>query len=127
MDFHDFMIFISRDWETGWVEGKMDGINFRTTLKESLFQSARDLRMRSRFTVQKDTSVKHTVKVTMLQIPVFGNCCLPMVSLQTERNWQEYISSAVIAAKSGYTKFCLINLCVKIKNNFGCSNVRHIV
>ena len=44
------------------IEGKMNGAKYRETLDENLLQSAQNLRLGQRFTVQQDTDPKHTAK-----------------------------------------------------------------
>ena len=45
------------------IEGKMDGAKYQAILEENLFQSARDLRLRRRFTFQQDND--HTARATL--------------------------------------------------------------
>ena len=54
------MFFSGRDW----IEGKMNGVKYREILDENLVQTAQDLRLRRRFTFQKDNDPKHTAKTT---------------------------------------------------------------
>uniref|UniRef100_A0AAZ3RE88 Transposase n=1 Tax=Oncorhynchus tshawytscha TaxID=74940 RepID=A0AAZ3RE88_ONCTS len=46
------------------IEGKMNGAKYSEILIENLFQSAQDLRMGRRFTLQHDNDPKHTAKTT---------------------------------------------------------------
>ena len=44
------------------IEGKMSGAKYREFLDENLLQSAPDLRLGRRFTIQQDNTSKHTAK-----------------------------------------------------------------
>ena len=46
------------------IEGKMNGSKYSEILDENLLQSAQDLRLGQRFTVQQDNDPKHTTKTT---------------------------------------------------------------
>ena len=46
------------------IEGKMNGGKYREILDENLLQSAQDLRLGQRFTIQQDNDPKHTAKTT---------------------------------------------------------------
>ena len=46
------------------IEGKMNGAKYREILDENLLQSAQDLRLGRRFTIQQDNDPKHTAKTT---------------------------------------------------------------
>ena len=46
------------------IEAKMNGIKYREILDENLLQSGQDLRLRQRFTFQKDNDTKHTAMTT---------------------------------------------------------------
>ena len=48
-----------------WVDGKMDGAKYRTSLEENLWESAKNLRLGRRFTFQQDNNPKHTARATM--------------------------------------------------------------
>ncbi|MCJ8737809.1 hypothetical protein PDJAM_G00028230 [Pangasius djambal] len=47
------------------VDGKMDGAKYRAILDENMLESAKDLRLRQRFTFQQDSDPKHTARATM--------------------------------------------------------------
>ena len=44
------------------IKGKMNGAKYREILDENLLQSAQDLTLRQRFTIQQDSDPRHTVK-----------------------------------------------------------------
>ena len=46
------------------IEGKMSGAKYTEILDENLHQSAQDLRLGQRFTIQQDRNPKHTAKTT---------------------------------------------------------------
>ena len=48
-----------------WVDGKMNGANYRTILEENLLESAKDLRLGRSFTFQQDNKPTHTARATM--------------------------------------------------------------
>ena len=47
------------------LEGPMNGAKYRQILEGNLLQSAKDLRLRQRFTFQQDNDPKHTTKPTL--------------------------------------------------------------
>ena len=47
------------------IEGTMNGAKYCEILQENLLQSAKDLRLRRRFTFQQDNDPKHTAKATL--------------------------------------------------------------
>ena len=47
------------------IEGVMNGAKYREIVEETVFQSARDLRLGQRFTFQQDNDPKHTAKATL--------------------------------------------------------------
>ena len=47
------------------IEGTMNGAKYRQILEENLLQSAKDIRLRRRFTFQQDNDPKHTAKATL--------------------------------------------------------------
>ena len=46
------------------IKGKMNGSKYKEILDENLLQSAQDLRLGRRFTIQQDNDPKHTAKRT---------------------------------------------------------------
>ncbi|KAL0148569.1 hypothetical protein M9458_056116 [Cirrhinus mrigala] len=51
------------------IEGKMNAAKYRDILDENLLQSAQDLRLGRRFTLQQDNDPKHNNSVTVLEWP----------------------------------------------------------
>ena len=47
------------------IDGTMNGGKHRQILEENLLQSAKDFRLRQRFTLQQDNDPKHTTKATL--------------------------------------------------------------
>ena len=47
------------------IEGITNGAKYRQILEENLLQSAKDLRLRRRFTFQQDNNPKNTAKATL--------------------------------------------------------------
>ena len=59
------MFFSGRDWETSQDRGKVERAKYREILdKKKLLQSAQDLRLGQRFTLQRDNDPKHTARTT---------------------------------------------------------------
>lgn len=111
------------------AEGKI--VNFRTTLEENLFQSARDVILGFRFTFQQDKCVEYTAKATVLQnselnpnlwqdleiaVHEWSTSNQTNLSNSAKKNGQNiriymykpsqrHIPAAVIVAKGGYTKY----------------------
>ena len=53
---------VAGTWRLVRIEGKMNRAKYREILDENLFQSAQDLRLGRRFTLQQDNDPKHTAK-----------------------------------------------------------------
>ena len=47
------------------IAGTMNGAKYKQILEENLLQSAKELRLRRRFTFQQDNDPKHTAKATL--------------------------------------------------------------
>ena len=58
------LFFSDCDWDTDWVEGKLNVAMCRDILYENLIQSTRDLTLGRRVTFQKYNDTKHTAKAT---------------------------------------------------------------
>ena len=66
----------------------MNGAKYKQILEENLLQSAKDLRLRRRFTFQQDNDPKHTAKATLewlqsknmkvLEWPSQAQICIPL-------------------------------------------------